>query len=148
MAPRRPDNFDYQRYLASREWSLLREQVRQRSGNQCEHCFAAPQQAVHHLTYERLGSERLADLMAICNPCHAYLSGKSSENPQNDKLIVTPPFKARFWKDGWAEHFVIPIEEGPVRSVMCHESGCVWCGYQDADWPIFMSNLHKVRRQR
>ncbi len=71
----------YQTYLASREWALLREAVRERSGNTCERCKAAPQQAVHHLTYARLYSERLDDLMAICDPCHAYLSGVSDFDP-------------------------------------------------------------------
>ena len=27
---KRPDNFDYQRYLASREWAVLREKMRER----------------------------------------------------------------------------------------------------------------------
>lgn len=73
---------DYHKYLASREWSLLREQVRRRSGNRCERCFQNPQHAVHHLTYERVGHEDLADLMAICNPCHEFLSAVSDRDPR------------------------------------------------------------------
>lgn len=79
--PRRTKDFDYPRYLASREWSLLREQVRERSGDKCEHCRVAPQQAVHHLTYERIGHEDLSDLLTVCNPCHEWFSGKESRNP-------------------------------------------------------------------
>ena len=37
--------------------------------------------AVHHLTYERMGAELLEDLMAICDPCHEFLSGKSEDDP-------------------------------------------------------------------
>lgn len=77
---------DYQTYLASREWSLLREQVRERSGNQCERCWHAPQQAVHHMTYENVGHESLDELLAVCNPCHAWLSGKSDRDPAATRL--------------------------------------------------------------
>lgn len=72
--------FDYQRYLASREWALLREQVRERSGNKCERC-GGPYQSTHHLTYERIGHELLEDLQAVCNPCHEFLSGKRDDDP-------------------------------------------------------------------
>lgn len=72
---------DYGAYLASREWALLREAVRERSGGVCERCRRNPQQAVHHLTYERVGRELLEDLQAICTPCHEYLSGKAERDP-------------------------------------------------------------------
>jgi hypothetical protein len=72
--------FNYQEYLASREWALLREAVRERSGDKCERC-GGPQQAVHHLTYERIGHEELTDLQAVCNPCHEYLSAKTDIDP-------------------------------------------------------------------
>lgn len=70
---------EYHEYLTSREWALLREQVRERSGGFCERCWVRPMQACHHLTYERVGHERLEDLQAICNPCHEYESGKGGE---------------------------------------------------------------------
>ena len=68
---------EYQTYLAGREWSLKREAVRERSGNNCERCWNAPQQAVHHMSYEHLYDEPLDELLAVCNPCHEWLSGKS-----------------------------------------------------------------------
>ena len=73
--------FDYKRYLASREWATLREAVRKRAGNACERCDILPMQVVHHLTYERIGHERLEDLQAICKPCHEYESGKCPYDP-------------------------------------------------------------------
>jgi len=72
--------FAYQAYLASREWALLKRQVRERSGGKCERC-GADQEATHHLTYERIGEERLEDLQAVCNACHEYLSGLSDIDP-------------------------------------------------------------------
>jgi hypothetical protein len=40
-------------------------------------------QACHHLTYERVGHERLEDLQAICDACHAYESGKTDHDPRS-----------------------------------------------------------------
>lgn len=85
--PERPANFDYQRYLASREWSLLKEQVRKRSNGTCERCHLADHQDTHHLTYERIGRESLNDLLGICRPCHEYLSGKSDFDPASEAIV-------------------------------------------------------------
>lgn len=145
--PRRPKDFDYQTYLASREWSLLREQVRERSKNTCEHCFRAPQEAVHHLTYERIWHEDIADLMAICNACHEFVSGKSSVNPLHEAYVVTPEFMAKVWRSlGWTtgNHYALPFDPGSglrVETLMCRGEGCIWCGYVDPDWPIFLNGL-------
>ena len=73
--------FEYQRYLASREWALLKRQVRARAREVCERCHKAPMTEVHHLTYERIGHESLEDLLGVCKPCHAYLSGRSDVDP-------------------------------------------------------------------
>lgn len=52
-------------------WRALRAKVLTRAGGRCEGCgrVAAPLE-VHHLTYERLGCERLSDLTGLCGACH------------------------------------------------------------------------------
>lgn len=80
---------NYREYLASREWGLLKRQVRERSVGKCERC-GAPQEATHHLTYERLGHERLEDLLAVCNACHEYLSGNVDIDPKDDAPRMKP----------------------------------------------------------
>lgn len=92
---------EYYEYLASREWALLREQVRQRSGGWCERCYSRRMQACHHLTYERVGREKLEDLQAICNPCHEYVSGKSQIDPIVDgiKVYLAGPITHTRWRD-------------------------------------------------
>lgn len=140
---RRAKDFDYQTYLASREWSLLREQVRERSRNVCEHCFHAPQQAVHHLTYANLGNEVLRDLMAVCNPCHAYFSAKSSVNPNDEWSVTTPALEIDTVSGPW--HYILPISapDAPerVRQALCYGPGCVWCKEADSFWPLFLTDL-------
>jgi hypothetical protein len=91
---------EYQTYLASREWALKREAVRERSGGRCERCWTRSMDAVHHKTYERIGDERLDDLQAICDPCHEFLSGKSDVDPLSDGVSVylAGPFTAPEWR--------------------------------------------------
>jgi hypothetical protein len=72
---------EYQSYLASRKWGLLREAVHERSRGTCERCHKNLGQAVHHLTYERKYQERLEDLIHICNACHDYTHGRSHYDP-------------------------------------------------------------------
>ena len=64
-------------YMASREWALLKEAVKKRSGGTCEHCHRVPGTQTHHRTYARLYAERLEDLLHVCEPCHLFLSGKA-----------------------------------------------------------------------
>lgn len=72
---------EYHRYLASREWAVLKRKVRERSGGVCERCRLAPHEETHHVTYERLGHEWLQDLQGVCHACHQFVSGKSDHDP-------------------------------------------------------------------
>jgi 5-methylcytosine-specific restriction endonuclease McrA len=74
------DDYETQ-YLYSSHWREFRKSVlkaqRGRLGrNICEHC---PKDAnemgecdlqIHHLTYERLGEERIEDVEILCEKCH------------------------------------------------------------------------------
>jgi len=60
----------YSAYLKSPEWQQLRTLVLERADGICEDCRDAPATSVHHLTYRRVGAERVADLIAICAGCH------------------------------------------------------------------------------
>lgn len=73
---------DYHRYLASREWALRRAAIRRRARGKCERCHYHKMDAVHHLTYERVGHEPLSDLMAICDGCHKFVSAESDQDPK------------------------------------------------------------------
>jgi hypothetical protein len=86
---------DYQAYLASREWALKREAVRERA-----HGRVNGMDAVHHRTYERVGNEHLDDLVAICDPCQEYLSGKRHTDPLTDGVAIylAGPFLKPDWR--------------------------------------------------
>lgn len=111
-------SFNYQRYLASREWACLKKQVRGRSGGWCERCIEREAKQVHHLTYERIGRERLEDLQHLCKPCHEYLSAVIDDDPRT--LDLTPAeyewLKARAADDD--PHFI---------------KVCLRCGHVEAE---------------
>lgn len=72
----------HQLYLASREWAEKKEQVKSRSRGACERCRHASGEQVHHLTYAHKYNEPLEDLLHLCEPCHEFLSAKSSYDPK------------------------------------------------------------------
>ncbi len=64
----------YESYMASVEWKQRRQRAIELAGYCCERCGATAwdkRLEVHHLTYERMGHEKDADLMALCPECHA-----------------------------------------------------------------------------
>lgn len=66
---------NYAEYLASEHWREVR--LRFAASGRPQRCACgAPRQALHHLTYVRLGCERLEDLVAVCNACHRKLHRK------------------------------------------------------------------------
>jgi hypothetical protein len=72
----------YQAYLASREWSEKKNAVKLRAVDSCERCTDPCENLiVHHLTYERIYEEPLADLLGVCKDCHSYLHCFSKYDP-------------------------------------------------------------------
>jgi hypothetical protein len=50
---------------------------------------------VHHLTYERLGSELADDLLVLCRNCHELIHGKRIINDEDDVLFAALYAKLR-----------------------------------------------------
>lgn len=72
---------EYQRYLCSREWSVIKEAAKARGGGYCERCRILESRHVHHLTYIRKYHEKLEDVQAVCEHCHAFIHAKSEFDP-------------------------------------------------------------------
>jgi 5-methylcytosine-specific restriction endonuclease McrA len=60
----------YADYLDSEHWKARSNLARERDGRQCRDCGSKQNLNVHHLTYDRLGEERLDDLITLCRGCH------------------------------------------------------------------------------
>lgn len=75
-------NVQYQQYLDSPAWRQKRQERLEQDGHQCFRCRSAEQLEVHHITYERLGRERLTDLLTLCKRCHARDHGRDPDLPE------------------------------------------------------------------
>lgn len=75
------NRIEYQRYLASPEWAVLRKRVGERCSDRCERCHVGTYANAHHLTYDRLYHESLEDLQGLCHDCHIFIHGRSKFDP-------------------------------------------------------------------
>ena len=62
----------YSKCLCSKWWRKRRRQAIRDAKWRCEKCRKRGRLQVHHLSYERLGCERRADLQALCPACHEH----------------------------------------------------------------------------
>ena len=57
-------------YLKSRHWRKVRRKALAKARYRCTNCGSRVNLTVHHLTYERIGHEKLSDLVCLCWDCH------------------------------------------------------------------------------
>lgn len=54
----------------SEAWQRKCQRAYQRYGRTCQACRVRAAVQVHHMTYKRLGREKLEDLRVLCDTCH------------------------------------------------------------------------------
>ena len=59
----------YKGYLKSKEWRTKKMEALFLARYKCRDC-GADYEEVHHLTYARVGYERMSDLVVLCRRCH------------------------------------------------------------------------------
>lgn len=99
---------EYLSYIQSSYWFFKREEAFIYHGRKCKKCNSTKQLEVHHLTYRRLGHERMRDLMVLCKQCHNLLHAALDQVIPKRKPEFTPiPMsermkrkKAKEWKEG------------------------------------------------
>jgi 5-methylcytosine-specific restriction endonuclease McrA len=74
------DKKKYRSYVERDCWNLRRQAYLTSHGPDCELCRMEKAAQVHHLNYERLGSETDDDLVALCEQCHRLLHRLSSRS--------------------------------------------------------------------
>ena len=78
---------NYYKYLASKEWGLIRKQVLNRDHHRCRLCNSKDELRVHHRTYARIYREDLDDLTTLCNKCHKLFHGIVDEPTEQMKEL-------------------------------------------------------------
>lgn len=66
----------YSEYLQTDHWRTLRLDKLREAGHRCQLCNTSTGLEVHHRSYENLGRESLADLIALCGDCHGHFHDK------------------------------------------------------------------------
>jgi hypothetical protein len=74
----------YADYLASEHWQTIRREYAESDLPQRCACGAV-YEALHHKTYERLGSELLGDLEPVCDACHRRAHGRRSRGKRRKR---------------------------------------------------------------
>ncbi len=72
----------YSEYLNSDEWKNIRDIRMMYDKEICSDCYNHATE-VHHITYQRLGNEKLGDLVSLCNLCHKKRHQKIDEANQH-----------------------------------------------------------------
>lgn len=72
---------EYRAYLNSKEWQETRQRIFRRDRFTCVMCGANKNLHVHHITYENLGAEKDADLVTLCESCHAAVHDEVFSDP-------------------------------------------------------------------
>lgn len=61
---------EYYNYLKSKDWAARRLERMKIDKFRCQMCGSKHNLNVHHLTYDRLGCEKMTDLLTLCKYCH------------------------------------------------------------------------------
>jgi 5-methylcytosine-specific restriction endonuclease McrA len=72
----------------------------------CTRCPSEDNLAVHHLTYERLGSEHPDDLITLCRTCHKLDHGRDPSLP--------PAMPASFYEEKFHDRQAMLIEQEKI----------------------------------
>lgn len=97
---------DYQTYLNSQTWAATRTLAIHHHGDKCVCGQVADQ--IHHLNYERVGNERMTDLLPLCETCHSSYhkievlrleGGKNSVRPVIDESETLDVLKKKVLDD-------------------------------------------------
>ena len=67
---------DKKDYMESLDWQIIRLKAMKRDDYECVTCGAISGLEVHHITYSRLGNEKLSDLATLCRDCHQAVHDK------------------------------------------------------------------------
>lgn len=76
----------YDKYLASKHWQEKKARYQKIYVKNCVVCGKDDRLHLHHMTYARIGNERLDDLCYLCDKCHSYVHSGVEEVPSRAVL--------------------------------------------------------------
>jgi len=70
---------EYQGYLKSGHWQEIKAKFARSNSKRCFLCGETGILHLHHKTYDRLGHEKLGDLVYLCPKCHEFVHSLAVE---------------------------------------------------------------------
>lgn len=85
---------EYKDYLKTQHWKSLRERVAKAYSYTCNNCGVNVSQGyeIHHLTYKRVGNEKMDDLVCLCRNCHQKETERIKQQKEENKRLQNAPF--------------------------------------------------------
>ncbi len=81
----------YARYLSSAQWAATRAEALDRAEHACQLCNGTTGLQAHHRTYDRVGAERPADLVVLCERCHHHFHRPRDGRPYKPRPKEVAP---------------------------------------------------------
>lgn len=79
---------DYQEYLKTRHWQIVKYEYRKHHKYQCVMCLEKDVRLeLHHLHYETLGREKDEDLTYLCYKCHNIISKRLEDKKKTNYIL-------------------------------------------------------------
>lgn len=110
---------DYIDYMESKAWDKKRIKRLKKDSYTCQNCGEKNKPLdVHHKTYERLGHERMSDLVSLCRQCHDETHGKRPHLAFEvcrtcGQLLLTFIKRVNIFGVWWTDH---TCQDGHLRS--------------------------------
>lgn len=112
---------NYQEYLNSTLWQVIRRDALWGAGNKCSLCRFKEELEVHHLTYKNLGNERREDLQVLCARCHNDIHYSKNKNfvPKLSQLMAIKIIKEADYIEHKEKLFNVNGSDGKrIRAVL------------------------------
>jgi hypothetical protein len=96
---------EYDEYMSSPDWQVIRNQILERANHQCEQCGTTGELHVHHLHYENFKNELPEDLEALCPSCHVKADLHRERETSSNFEERQAEWAEELWEkrlDGWA----------------------------------------------
>ena len=95
---------EHHAHIRSARWRWLVEERKSKVGHKCEVCGFRKYLQGHHVTYERLGCERIGDIRIVCRACHwriTQLHRSGWPIPKATRYVIRTTKRRIKWKRRW-----------------------------------------------
>jgi phage terminase large subunit GpA-like protein len=115
---------EYTHYLKSKHWASFKAWVYSLV-HRCAACGSDDRLNIHHISYGRLGREKLEDVVVLCRQCHTYLHNSEKMGFSKERWIKLHcskinEFRKKVKQDKKKRRFHDPLIDKAWHSALRH----------------------------